>query len=327
MAVSRRALLGLGASMLLPRMASGAHTDPKGAANRAVFGYGRTGLGTELGEKILALLPNYYPQRSWQIENMPGENSIRAMRYVRQAPRDGSTILLAQSPQMTAFPSLYRQLPYSPERDFIPLAITGEYALFMALGPVVDPAVKSLDDYLNWVVKNPSFNNIGFAQFGSPGNMAQLILSREKGVELQPQVYRGTSMIIDDLLEGYLAAAFLIGGNGARLMRNGILRPIAVTSQFRVPGWDVPTCREQGVPQINLTGWYGWFLPAGTPDSIAKPLQAAMQNLIVSYDCLEVLRSSSLKPVYDSPATITTRIKTEQAHYAALVEEYRVQRV
>ncbi|WP_226570912.1 Bug family tripartite tricarboxylate transporter substrate binding protein [Mangrovibacter yixingensis] len=327
MAVSRRALLGLGASMLLPRMASGAHTDPKGAANRAIFGYGRTGLGTQLGEEILGLLPDFYPQRTWKLEHMPGENSIHAMRYMRQAPRDGSTILLAQSPQMTAFSSLYRQLPYSPERDFIPLAITGEYALFMALGPVVDPAVKTLDDYLRWVEKNPSFNNIGFAQFGSPGNMAQLILSREKGVALQPQVYRGTSMIIDDLLEGYLAAAFLIGGNGARLLRNGILRPIAVTSPFRVPGWDVPTCREQGVPQINLTGWYGWFLPAGTPDNIVKPLQAAMQNMIVSYDFLEILRVNSLKPIYDSPGAISARIKIEQARYAALMEEYRVQRI
>ncbi|ULR32066.1 tripartite tricarboxylate transporter substrate binding protein [Dickeya fangzhongdai] len=328
MAMTRRTFLAGCSSLLFPALYS---RGPQAAAPQegvVMFGYAQTGLGSKVANEVSVLLESQYRARRYRLYNEPGENSIRAVMSTKKSPGDGSVLLMAQSPQLIIFPSIYNHLPYNPLTDFKPLAITGEYTLLLTLGPIVDARVKSLDDYVRWVESNPEFSNIGFAQFGSPGHMAQLVLGREKNVALQSQSYYGTSMIVDDLLNGHLAAAFLISGNSLDLYKNGKLRAIASTSRLRQPGGDdVPTCREQGIPSMNINGWYGWFAPAGMPDSVYRPLADAMQRTIVSYDYLEMLRKYYLKPVYDNPDKIRQRIQQEQAYYADLIETYQVSKV
>lgn len=328
MAISRRTFLASASSLLLPVL----HPVPILAAPQqvgiVVFGYGQTGIGSRLADDIAVLLGAYYPQRRYRLYNLLGENSVKAVMSARSASTDGGVLLQMQSPQVTIFPSIYSRLPYDPLRDFKPLAITGEYTLLLTLGPLVDSSVKTLDDYVRWVQDNPDFSNLGFIQFGSPGHMAYLILQREKNVALSPQSYAGTTMIVDDLMSKHLAAALLISGNALPQFRSGQLRAIAVTSRLRHPGWDdIATCREQGIPNMNITGWYGWFAPSGMPDDIYHPLANALQSMIVSSDYLEMLRKYSLKPVYDTPREIVNRIQREQAFYAALIDDYRVSKV
>ncbi|RNM04053.1 Bug family tripartite tricarboxylate transporter substrate binding protein [Dickeya undicola] len=327
MAMTRRTFLAGCSSLLFPAL----YPQLSAAAPRegvVIFGYGQTGIGSKLISDSSVLLESQYRERRYRLYNEPGDNSLKAVLSAKQSPPDGSILLMAQSPQMTIFPSIYKRLPYNPLADFKPLAIAGEYTLLLTLGPAVDARVKSLDDYVRWVERNPEYSNIGFTQFGSPGYMAQLMLKREKGIALQPQSYAGTSMVVDDLLKGHLAAAFLISGNAIERYKSGQLRAIAVTNRLRHPGFDdVPTCREQGIPSMNINGWYGWFVPATMPDSVYRPLADAMQRTIVSYDYLEMLKKYYLRSVYDNPDKIRQRIQQEQAYYADMIESYRVSKV
>ncbi|WP_263064683.1 Bug family tripartite tricarboxylate transporter substrate binding protein [Dickeya dadantii] len=328
MTLTRRAFLaGASACMVAPWLGAGAaETAPSG---ELIFGYGKTGIGSALAVDTAASLAQSYQQNHYQLVNIPSGNSLRAVSTVKRAAPDGRTLLQAQSPQMNLLPVIYRSLPYDPLTDFEPLAIMGEYTLFLTVGKLVDPRVKTLDDYLRWVERNPEYRNVGFTQFGSTGHIAQAILARQKEVALQPVAYFGSSMMIEDLLNGYLSAGLVISGNASGAFRSGRLRAVAVTSTERHPGWEnIPTCMEQGVPEMSISGWYGWFAPAAMPDRIYTPLAEALQQRIQHEHYTSVLERYSLKPVSSSsPDKIRERIRDEQEYYRELVDSYHISRI
>ncbi|KEA50946.1 MULTISPECIES: Bug family tripartite tricarboxylate transporter substrate binding protein [Mangrovibacter] len=327
MSLTRRAFVaGATACLAAPFLSYGA-TAPT-TRGELVFGYGRTGIGSVLAEDMIALIAQTYDKNRYHLVNLPGDNSLRAVETVKTGDSDGSVLLQAQSPQMTLLPSIYRSLPYDPLADFRPLAIMGEYTLLLTLGKLVDPEVKTLDGFLEWVLRNPEYRNLGFTQYGSSGQVAQAIIAHSKEVALQPVAYYGSSMMIDDLRRGYLSAGLVIAGNSPESYTSGELRAVAVTSKQRHPGWEnVATCREQGVADMDINGWYGWFAPASIPDRVYEPLHDAIHSGLESRDYQQVLARYSLKPVDLTPKAIRERIREEQDYYASMVDSYQIRRV
>lgn len=295
---------------------------------RMLFGYPPGALGTVVGTRMLELLAsNGGP--SYRLDNVEGRNTRVACETVKAAPGDGMTLLQAQSTTMCLLPNVYKTASYDPLNDFTPLTTVGEMTLSLTVGPAVPKSVTTLAHYFDWLTSNPDLNNVGFSIYGSEGHLSTLILSRTKGVTIKPQPYKGSLMMIKDVLDGQVAAIITAAGNGPpENWANGKLRSLGVTTAERLSYWpNVPSLVEQGVEDMNLRAWYGWFAPSATPASVIAPLMEKIAIMQASPAYTELQRQLLIGQKKLDPEQIRQRISTETGQYARLVEKYGLARI
>jgi tripartite-type tricarboxylate transporter receptor subunit TctC len=295
---------------------------------RMLFGYPPGALGTAVGSKTLELLAAAGGP-SYRLENVEGRNTRVAAETVKVAAGDGLTLLQAQSTSMCLLPNVYKTVSFDPLTDFTPLATIGEMTLSLTVGPAVPKTVTNLAQYLDWVSSNPEFSNIGFSIYGSDGHLATLILARTKGLTIKPQPYKGSLMMIKDLLGGQLAAIITAAGNGPpENWANGKLRSLGVTTAERLRYWpNIPSLAEQGVHDMDLSAWYGWFAPSATPASIIAALMEKIAIMQAAPSYTELHKQLLLGQKTLAPEQIRERIRTETARYAQLVEHYQLAKI
>jgi tripartite-type tricarboxylate transporter receptor subunit TctC len=317
----RHFIQGAGSLLLgaaLPPFARSATPPP---AKRLVFGLASGAVGSRLAEVTLALLARQQAL-DYRLEVIEGRNTQQASEAVKQAPPDGSTLLQTQSSSMVLFPSMYRRLGYDPLTDFTPLAMLGEYTMTLSVGPAVPASVVSLDGYLKWVSSNPDYRDVGFLLYGSQGHLISLMMARSKEIALRPQPYKSPRSLIADLNNGSLAGAILLSGATAAA-GGGSIRNLAISSAERLPALpDLPTFKEQGVGEAQVTGWYGWFGPASMPAALAQSVRDRVQAVQATPEYAQVLRTLLMTPLALSPAQMLARIREEIVDYHQLVERY-----
>ncbi|MFF7709144.1 tripartite tricarboxylate transporter substrate-binding protein [Pseudomonas sp. NPDC007930] len=318
---SRRRFLGNSMAMLLagalPAWAAGPETE----VNTLVFGVPPGAVGERLAGRTLAMLAAQY-QANYELQIVPTHNTQDATRQVKIAPADGSTLLQVQSGSMVLFPSMYRKLDYDPLADFTPLGLLGAYDYALAVGPAVPASVRTVDQYLAWVQRNPDYRDLGFTLYGSQGHLGSLMLARIKEIALRPQAYHGPLAMFSDLRDGQLAAALVVSSN-QKLLGGGSIRALAVSSAERLQAWpEVQTFAEQGLPELILDGWYGWFAPAALPAAQAANLTRMLRGVQASQDYQAMQQDLLLRPALLTPAQIHSRMREEIDRYAGLVKTY-----
>ncbi len=326
--ISRRTFLkGSAASLLGSAVASPtlayASADPATASKRLIFGYPAGASGSRLAAGCLPLLDADY-----RLDNIEGRNTRNASDTVRSALPDGETLLQVISSSLTLFPSVYKHLEFDPLTDFAPVALMGDFPYALAVGPLVPRQVTTLSHYLHWVADNPDARNVGVSIYGSLGHLAVRILARESGAAVRVQPYSSTKAVIQDLKDRNLAAAFLAPGNGLSVDGSTPMRVLGVTSRQRLSYWSqLPSLAEQGIDNMDITGWFGWFAPAATPASILQPLREriALMQRTPGYAALQ--QQLLLTQVSQSPAQITARMREEIQAYRALVDTYRISKM
>lgn len=327
--ISRRTFLkgsvasALGSAVASTALAhtSGEHTP--NAGKRLVFGYPPGASGSRLAEGCLPLLDAGY-----RLDNIDGRNTRAASDTVRNALPNGETLLQVISSSLTLFPSVYKNLDFDPLTDFAPLALMGDFPYALAVGPLVPRKVTTLSHYVHWVADNPDARNVGVSIYGSLGHLAVRILASETGAALRVQPYRSTKAVIQDLTDRNLAAAFLAPGNGLSVDGSTPMRVLGVTSRQRLSHWSqLPSLAEQGVNNMDITGWFGWFAPAATPPNILQPLREriALMQQKPAYAALQ--QQLLLTPASPSPAQITARMREEIQVYRKLVDTYRISKM
>jgi tripartite-type tricarboxylate transporter receptor subunit TctC len=327
--ISRRTFLkGSAASLLGSAIASTplAHASaehPVTGSKRLIFGYPPGASGSRLAAGCLPLLDAGY-----RLENIEGRNTRTASNTVRSALPDGETLLQVISSSLTLFPSVYKNLEFDPLTDFAPVALMGDFPYALAVGPLVPRQVTTVSHYLQWVADNPDARNIGVSIYGSIGHLAVRILARESGAAVRVQPYGSTNAVIQDLSDRNLAAAFLAPGNGLSVDGSTPMRVIGVTSRQRLSYWSqLPSLAEQGINNMDITGWFGWFAPAATPANILQPLREriAVMQKTPAYAALQ--QQLLLTPVSQSPAQISARMREEIQVYRSLVDTYRISKM
>lgn len=318
----RRFLTRTAALLAATSLGARAWAQPPGDG-RLLFGYPAGALGSEVATGALAVLAASGGPR-YRLENIEGRNTRTATETAKVAAPDGLTLLQGQSTSMCLLPNVYKTASFDPLKDFTPLATVGEMTLSLTVGPIVPAKVTRLKDYLDWLSDNPEYNNIGFAIYGGEGHLATLILARSSGMSIKPQAYKGSLMMISDLLNGSLSAVITAAGNGRpQMWANGKLRTLGVTTEQRLAHWpSVPSLAEQGIQDMNLGAWYGWFAPAATPANVVAPLREKIVAMQATPAYAELHKRLLLTQQRLDPEQIEARIRHETARYAQLVATY-----
>ncbi len=239
------------------------------SAGTGVDDYSRR-LATYLSQKL---------GQSFVVENRPGANTIVAADHVAKSAPDGYTILYGVSSTMAANPALYKNLPYVPERDFVPVARLN--AIPNVLVVSATSPHRSLDELMAAARAKPGTLNVGY---GTSGYRLFLAAVHEAAkVKALDVPYKATASVLQDLFGGVLDYTVLEVSTATPLIQSGRARGLAVVGPTRVQAIpDVPTLAEAGVPGVTLMSWTGLFAPAGTPAEIVEKLSRAALEFVES---------------------------------------------
>jgi tripartite-type tricarboxylate transporter receptor subunit TctC len=254
------------------------------------------------------------------VENRPGASERIALDVLKNSLADGSVFMLAGSSPIAVLPHVYKRLRYDPSRDFIPVTTVCTFSFMLAVGPLVPPGVKTLDDFIRWCRANPGLATYGSLGAGTPHHFLGVTLAREAGFEFTQIPYPG-STAVQDLLTGQIASILFPVGSTITYVQSGELRGLVVTAPQRHPLLpQIPTVRESGYPALELLDWAGVFVPAKTPADAVDRLNAAIREALKSCEVSNGLEKLGLDPAGCSPAAFAELIGMDTERWGPIVE-------
>ena len=244
---------------------------------RAVVAFG-TGGATDVIARIISASIAQSLGQPVVIDNKPGADGMIAGGEVARSAPDGYTIFFATSTQISALPSLRKNVPFDPLADLAPIAGIGNFSFFWAVHP--DLPVKSLKELADYGRANPGKLNAGSSS--ATATIAPTLLSSAERFQLQVVPYKSETTALNDLITGRIQV-MLITGTLAQHVRDGRARGLATLLNTRsktLP--DLPTMSEAGMPPFPAVPWMGLFGPAKMPkevvERLSRDLFATLQN-------------------------------------------------
>jgi tripartite-type tricarboxylate transporter receptor subunit TctC len=279
------------------------------------------GGGTDLYARILGQALGDSLKQQFVVENRPGASgNIGAMAAAKSTP-DGYTFLVSANPALAVNPSLYKDLPYNVERDFVP--VTRGVMAPMVL--VVHPALpaKTLADLVAMGKGDPGKVPFASAGVGSPVYLGVRMLEEKSGARFTHVPYKGVGAAYSDLLGGQVQFMFPDVASAISHIKAGKLRPLAVTQPMSVlPG--VPTLAEAGYPLEVVTS-FSVVAPAGTPAEILERMAREIGRAMKSKPVADKLEAQALVPVFDTPQEFAASLKQERELWAAFIRRNAIQ--
>ena len=253
------------------------------------------------------------------VENKPGANTVIGTEAVKRAEADGYTLLMTSPAGLVQLPPLMPNLPYDPERDFMPLTQIAEVPTALVV-PIQLPVknVKELADYLK---TNPGKTAYGSLGLGSTLHIYGEAFRRQVGADTVHVPYKGDAPAMTDLFGGRIQYLFNNPVSAIGAAKGGKVRILAVTGEHRLPAIpDVPTMREAGFPGFEVVGWFAFFVRSETPRPIAEKLNAALAE-IIRQDMADFLRERGTLPTGIGLAEFASKVRDERKVWARLIKE------
>ena len=251
------------------------------------------------------------------VENRPGGGGNIGADYVAKAPPDGYTLAAAGIPQAIG-QSLFKNLPYSMERDLAPVTLMATFPSVIGVHPSLP--VRSIKELLALAKSRPGDLNFG-AVTGSPNHLAIELLNVLGKVKMVHIPYKGGGPVVVDVAAGHIHLASMGLPPAMRMVQAGKLRPLAVTGAARSPVLkDVPTVQEAGLPDYELTSWYGIFAPAGTPGAVIAKLHGEIAAALKTPAVSERLTTLGAEPSGKGPDEFGRYVRAEIAKWAGVVK-------
>jgi tripartite-type tricarboxylate transporter receptor subunit TctC len=257
------------------------------------------------------------------IENKPGgQNTIGAQAAAR-SPADGYSFYFATTAALVTNPLLFKNLPYDPAKDFVPVAFIAR-SPFAVLVKAESP-VQSIDDLIarsKAAVGRFTLGNEGPRTFS--GMIARLFNSRtQAGANLVP--YASVGVGTQDLMGGHVDAMVADLASTAALARQGKLRVLATTAARRVAGWDSVPALAEKLPGFDMVGWFAIVAPSGTPTAAIERTNRDINALLNDKEVAE--RIGVIGPIVDGSMNVEAVagfLRDEAARWQGLVKEIGV---
>jgi tripartite-type tricarboxylate transporter receptor subunit TctC len=252
------------------------------------------------------------------VDNKPGAGTVIGSDLVAKGAPDGYTLLLS-SIAHSVNPALADKLPYSTEKDFVPVAMLVRSPNVLVVR--ADSPFKSVRDLIDAARAKP-----GGLTYASPGNgtsshLAGALFEDLAKVRLRHVAYKGSAPALTDLLGGQTDILFGTSGSVGPFVDSGKMRALAVTSAGRSSAYpNVPTMIEAGVPGYVTEGWYGLHAPAGTPVAVIEKLNAAARKATNTQAFKSKLVHEGMVVQTGAPAEYESYVRSEIARWSKLVK-------
>jgi tripartite-type tricarboxylate transporter receptor subunit TctC len=253
------------------------------------------------------------------VENRPGAGSTIGTADAAKASPDGYTLVMAGSGSLAISPTLYKQLPYDPRKDFAPIALIARVPFVLVINPSLP--VQSVADLIGYAKAHPGSLTYGSGGAGSPHQLFAEMFKSITGIEMTHVPYKGSAPALTDVIGGHIALMFADPAPALPLIKAGKVRALGVTSAARLPSApDIPPLAEAGVPGFDAAGWGMVVAPAHTPAAIVTKLYDAFRTVESRSEIRERLIFLGLAPqTSPPPSTLQAFIDDEMLRWGKVV--------
>lgn len=274
------------------------------------------------GDTIARIIGSAMSQRLNQqmiVENVLGAGGTIGTHRVAKAAPDGYTILLMHVGQATSV-SLYKKLPYDPVSGFEMIGLVTDVPMILVARPDYPP--KDLKELIAHVKER----GVLFAHsgVGSAAHLCGLVFMSGTGTKMTLVPYKGGGPALNDVMGGHVDFYCDPATGPTPLIQAGKLKSYAVTTKTRLKTLpDLPTTAEAGVPNIEVSTWYGLYAPRGTPKPVIDKLVSALQGALKDSTVMSRFAELSMEPISEdraTPAALEAFLNAEVKKWADIIK-------
>lgn len=267
-------------------------------------------LGPELGVTVV-------------VENKAGASgNIGAMDVVRAAP-DGTTLFMGDL-ALAVNPSLFKSMPFTPDKDLTPIAMVASAPLVLVVGK--NTGFTTVKDLEKQAKEKPGTITFASAGLGNPPHLAGELFKLTTGTDIVHVPYKGVGPALNDLLGGHVSMLFTGISSTKQHIDSGGITALAVTGKQRASTLpNVPTMAEAGYPDVDVTSWWGIFAPANLPAETTAAISAAVERTMQNPDLVKRLASRNIDASYAPSEGMRTKLQTETEKWAKVLRAANIQ--
>lgn len=255
------------------------------------------------------------------VDNRPGGNGFIAIDAFKRGAPDGHDLLQLDGVHLTAYPHLFKKLPFDAKADFdVLLPLFKTYFFFTV---AADSPYKNMAAIVADAKAHPGKLNYGSWSVGNPVHLGSALFETVTGTEMQHVTYKETSQLYTGVSTGELSFAMGTSATAGPLYRAGKLRFLAVAAPKRLPAYkDVPTVLEAGgPPNFEVSGWTAIAAPKGLPKGVADKIQKDIEKALGEADMREKFVSFGYEPFALARDPLAQYIQAESTRQAAVIKK------
>jgi tripartite-type tricarboxylate transporter receptor subunit TctC len=253
------------------------------------------------------------------VENRPGGNGFIAIDAFKRGATDGHDLIQLDNVHLSAYPSLFRKLPYDPQKDFDPLLPLFKTYFFVTTA--AGSKYRNVADLIADAKANPGKLNYGSWSVGNPVHLGSALFDTVNGTEMQHVIYKETSQLYSGVANGELAYALGTSATAGPLYRAGKLKFLAIAAPNRLPAFkDVPTVAEAGGPKnFEVSGWTAIAAPKGLPKAVADKIQRDIATALAEADVKEKFVAFGYESFTPTREQFNAYMQSEAARFAGII--------
>jgi tripartite-type tricarboxylate transporter receptor subunit TctC len=254
------------------------------------------------------------------VDNRPGAAGTLGTDIAAKANPDGYTMILGSVGPVAFSPSLYRNLPYDPVRDFTPVSLVASLPNVLLVNP--SSQFHTVKDVIATARKNPRELNYASAGSGTPPHLSMELFKSMANIDIIHIPYKGGPPALADLMGARVQLMFINILTALPHVKAGRLRALAVTTAERNPVLpDVPTMAQAGdLPGFAANDWFGILVPANTPGSIVARLNREIVAILSGPETRSRLSGQGAEPLASTPEEFAVFIKTEIVKWGKVIK-------
>jgi tripartite-type tricarboxylate transporter receptor subunit TctC len=250
------------------------------------------------------------------VDNRPSNNGVAGTDIAARANPDGLTLNIGNSGTHAINPSLYKNLPYDPVRDFVPIVQLVTSGMVLVATPKLP--VANFKDFVALAKKDPGKLNMAVA--GATGELAGEAMMAMSGIRMNNVRYKGSSPAEIATLSGESDASMLTPLASMQHIASGRLKAMGISSSKRSPLLpNVPTLAEQGLTGYDFQIWHGLFAPAKTPEAVTRNVHRAALHALEASEVKERFTTLGFTIIGNTSAEFADVVKSELAKFRKVV--------
>lgn len=281
------------------------------------------GSGADLSSRVIAQQLSERFGHQVVVENRAGATTMIGTELVAKSPPDGHTLLMAP-PAFVINPSLFRQIPYDPLRDFAPITYVGNSPLILVVHPSLPQ--KSVKELVALAKARPGELVFASSGSGSITHMSAELFLYMTGTRMLHVPYKGPAPGVIDLVAGRVQLMITSAPITLPHIRTGRLRALGITGSTRSSAApDIPTIAESGVPGYESQAWYALMAPNGTQQETLGQLNREVVGVLRMKIVRERLGNEGLETVASSAEELAAYLRSEMVKWAKVVKAAGIQ--
>jgi tripartite-type tricarboxylate transporter receptor subunit TctC len=276
------------------------------------------------GPDTIARLLGEHLGKKWNqpvvIENKPGGQNVIGAQLAARSPADGYNFYFATAAALVSNRFLFKSLPYDPVADFVPVALVAKVPFALLVNP--NTPVRNLGEFIAAAKAQPGKLSVANEGPKTLGGILARLLNARAGIDTNLISYVSVGAGVTDTVGGQTDAIVCDVPSAAPMVKQGRLRPIAVTTQKRVAGWDDVAPLADTLSGFDFAGWFGVVAPTGTPEAAVRRFAAEASAYLGDKDvAARILAIGPIVEAASSPESFGAFIASEHERWGKLAAE------